>query len=70
MSPMSEEEMKAELEREMTTVQGSTPAGPHHEVSLHPTLDVMTLVMKCRSMLPSGLAGTSQPSSIQCTRAW
>ena len=25
------------IEREMTTVQGSTPAGPNREVSVHPT---------------------------------
>jgi hypothetical protein len=43
------------LELEMTTAQGSTLVGPHHEVSVHPTLCDMPLVIKCR-LLQSELA--------------
>ena len=35
------------LEWEMTTVQGSTPVGPRHELSVAPTLCDMPLVIKC-----------------------
>ena len=42
------------LEWEMIMVQGSTPVGPRHELSVHPTLCDMPLVMECR-LLRSGL---------------